>query len=424
MSTDDLDIVLALVGATLLVLGVLSRVVDRLWLSPVLLAVAVGVLSGPQLLDVMPADVAGSRPLLEEVARLTLAVALVGAGLQLTRDDLRQTARPAGLLLTGGMVGMWIVTSLGAWLLLDLPFWAAFLLGAILTPTDPVVASTLVTSPLAKGLLPRRVRSTLQLESATNDGLALPFVLLAALMLTEGSSALSTWAGEALLAVGVGIAVGGVLGYAAARLVEFAQAREESESNALFGTGLALAVFVLGLAHVLEGSGVLGAFAAGLAFSLPLKRDVRQQLEEVQESVVRFFVLPVFVLFGASLPFSGWVDLGWAGPLLALWVLVLRRPPIGALVLRFAGVPGRSVAFLSWFGPVGVAALFYATFVEKYAFPEYETVWAAATLAICASIAAHTLTATPAVLRHAGRPATETLRRPLDPEAGAKDAPS
>ena len=424
MTTADLDIVLALLGATLLVLGVLSRVIVRLWLSPVLLAVLVGVAAGPELLGVLPDEVSGSRPLLEEVARLTLAIALVGAGLQLTREDLRRTARPAALLLTAGMAGMWALTGLGAWLLLDVPFWAAFLLGAILTPTDPVVASALVSSPLAKGLLPRRVRSTLQLESAANDGLALPFVLLAALMLTEGSAGLPAWAGEALLGVGVGLAGGAALGFAASRLVRFADAGEEAENRALLGTGLALALLVVGLVHLLEGSGVLGAFAAGLAFSLPLERRRRQELEEVQEAVLRFFVLPVFVLFGASLPFSGWADLGWGGPAFAAWVLLLRRPPVVAAVLRATDLPFRSTAFLAWFGPIGVAAIFYATFAERYAFASYETVWAAATLGICASIVAHVVTSTPAVLRHAGRPATETLRRPLHPDARADDEPA
>lgn len=160
-----LDEVLVVVGASLLVLGLLSRVIKRLFLSTVLLALLIGVAIGPEGLGVIEPPVGEERKLMEQLARLTLAIALMGTGLAVTRADLRENLRSYASLLTVGMIGMWVVTGLGAWLLLGLPFWAGFLLGAILTPTDPVVASALVTGPLAEENLPRRVRRTLQIEA-------------------------------------------------------------------------------------------------------------------------------------------------------------------------------------------------------------------------------------------------------------------
>ncbi len=69
--------------------------------------------------------------------------------------------------------------------------------------------------------------------------------------------------------------------------------------------------------------------------------------------------------------------------------------------------------FLSWFGPIGVAAIFYATFIERFAVPHRETLFAAASLAICTSLVAHSLSATPGVLRYARRSPLATLRHPL-----------
>lgn len=103
----------------------------------------------------------------------------------MTRADLRLIWKRAASLLAIAMIGMWLLTSLGAWLVLGLPLWVGLLLGAILTPTDPVIASTLVTGRLAEANLPRWLRRSLQLQSGANDGLALVFVLVPALVLAR-----------------------------------------------------------------------------------------------------------------------------------------------------------------------------------------------------------------------------------------------
>jgi len=113
--TLDLNDALVVVGATLLVLGVLSRVIKRLMLSSVLLALLVGVVVGPEGLAVVEVTSQHeSRKVMEELARITLAIALMGTGLQVTRADLRENLRRYASLLTVGMVGMWVLTGLGA----------------------------------------------------------------------------------------------------------------------------------------------------------------------------------------------------------------------------------------------------------------------------------------------------------------------
>ncbi len=414
----DLNVALVIVGGSLLVLALFSAILKRVFLSSVLLALVLGIALGPRGLALIdPERIEHSRRALEELARVTLAMSLMGAGLQITRADVRANLGRSAALLTAGMVGMWAATGIGAWLLLDLPFWGAFLLGAILTPTDPVVASALVTGPLAERNLPRRLRRTLLMESGANDGLALPLVLLAVFMETKpGADGFELWAFEAMKSVGIAVAIGAIVGFASGKLVETVAHKYGAEETNLLGYALALALVTLGAVHLAGGSGILAVFVAALVFSALLESRLRQELDEVQDSVSRFFILPVFTFFGALLPWSEWGKLGAVGLLFALWVLVVRRPPIVPLALVPTRTSARDVIFLSWFGPIGVAAIFYATFIERFAVPHAETVFAAASLAVCASVVVHSLTATPGVLRYARRPALATLRRPLRPD--------
>jgi NhaP-type Na+/H+ or K+/H+ antiporter len=406
---------LAIGGAALLAIGLLSRPIERALLSTVLVATLIGILLGPEaggLLD--DGEAASARGLLEDVAAVTLAVALMATGLQITTRDLRRSARTASLLLSVGMLAMWALSGLGAWLLLDLPLWTAFLLGAVLTPTDPVIASVLVTSSMAKTLLPRRLRRTLQVEAGGNDGLALPLVVLAGLLATEPvGTALGNWAVEAVREVGIAVGGGLVLGLAAGWAVEKMVRRREIEDAHLIGLGIALALLAFGAVRLLDGSGILAVFVAALGFGSRLPDELRGRLEAVQEGVVKFFVLPAFILFGATVPWSDWRALGLPGAAFVAWILLLRRPVAVTLALRAAPVPPRPQLFLGWFGPLGIAAIYYAHYSERFAIEEHDRLLAAATLTVFCSIVIHSVTATPGVRLYAGRSPLRTLRHPF-----------
>lgn len=126
---------------------------------------------------------------------------------------------------------------------------------------------------------------------------------------------------------------------------------------------LALSLSVIGVAELLGTSGVLAAFVAGVAFNATGSSDAKERQEVVQEAITRFFDLPIFVLLGMALPWEGWLELGWVGLLLAVSVFVLRRIPAALLLRPLLGPLRRTkdVLFLGWFGPIGGAALYYAT---------------------------------------------------------------
>lgn len=419
MSTD---LVLVVVGATVLGLGLPSTLVKRLWLSVPLLAMGVGILLGPEVLGVLRVDALhDEHKILEELARITLSVSLVSTGLQFQKSDLRANWARGGVLLTLGMLGMWLATSLGAWLLLDVQPWVALLIGAILTPTDPVVASSLVTGSLAEANLPRWLRRSLQLEAGANDGLALVFVLVCALVLTLPTDDPGTIAGRVATQLGVAIVGGLVSGFLAAKLVDFAEDHQTASAGFFLVSALALALLTLGAVHALGGTGVLASFIAGMTFSLALGERYAEKLEEMQSALEHLVVVPVFLFFGALLPWSSWTTLGWSGVAFALWAVVVRRPALAALSLALTRTPRRGVAFLSWYGPIGVAAVYYVLFVERYALEEFERIFAAGTLAIALSVVVFSVTATPGVRAYAGRSPFTTLRHPL--RKGIDEAP-
>ena len=404
-----MNVALVTVGALVLVLGLLSNVIQRSPLSTPILALLAGVLVGPAALGLLdPARWGDQQTILEETTRLTLAISLMGVALRLPEKFPLRSWRTLAVLLGLVMPFMWLASGILVYLILGLPFLAALLVGAVITPTDPVVSSTIVTGQVAEENLPARLRHTLSAESGFNDGLAYPFVLLPILLLTRPSGeAWSHWLTHTLAwKVGAAMVFGGLVGYGAGELVEWAEARETMGESFFLVYTIALSFVVLGAAKLVGTDGILAVFLAGLGFDWAVKGD-RGQQRRVQEAGTRFFILPVFALLGMSIPWRGWMELGWGGVLLVVAVLLLRRLPVvlatGPLMGR---VNGRGEAlFLGWFGPIGVAALYYANLSLQET--GIEEAWTVGSLVICASVLVHGASATPLTRLYGRRAANE-----------------
>jgi sodium/hydrogen antiporter len=395
----ELYVALAVMGGLLLMLGLLTGLINNnAYASEPLIALIAGILIGPAALGWLNLSAVGNQQvILEQASLVTLAVALVGVALRLPVGFITNNWRPLVVLLGLVMPLMWIVSGLLTHLILGIHFLLAMLIGAIVTPTDPVVSSSIVTGDVAEENLPGRLRHLISAESGYNDGLALPFVLLPLLLLTGPTEeALSHWFVQVILwEVVVGAVVGALVGYAAGKLLVWAEAKRTTAHTSILSISLALALCALGITELIGVSGVLAAFVAGTAFNVVGSSDTEEQREHVQDAITRFFDLPVFVLMGMALPWEGWLNLGWSGLVLAVAVLLVRRPPL-ALTLRsmIGPVQGRKDAlFLGWFGPVGAAALYYATF--SLGETGLEEVWVVGSLLICASVLAHGVSATP-----------------------------
>jgi sodium/hydrogen antiporter len=395
---DVVATVVAALGAIVLLLGLSSKWLERTPIPLSLLALLYGILLGPAGLGVVDLDALGERPrILEEIARIALGISLVGVALRVPREYPRGKWRTQLVLIGLGMPLMWLVSAGLIHLILGLPLWLAALIGAIVTPTDPIAAGPIVTGPAAEENLPERVRHALSFESGANDGLSYLLVFLPFLILTRPpEEALSHWVLHTLLwEVAFASVMGITMGFVAARLLQAAERRDMMEEDWRLVYTVALSLLALGTGRLLGSDELLVAFAAGAAFVQVVSQEDRKDEEKGQEAMNRFFALPIFAVLGTTIPWEGWLGLGWSGVLLAFSILLLRRPPV-LLLLRpwlrdLRGVP--DALFLGWFGPIAVAAIYYASIMEHQL--GEPLVWEVTTLMIVASVLAHGTTAAP-----------------------------
>ncbi|WP_079133994.1 cation:proton antiporter [Streptomyces sp. EN23] len=408
-----LDILLTVVGLLALMVAALSRWVQRAPVSAPLLALVAGVVVGPRMLNLvdLPTVVEGHEEL-HEFSRLLLAISVMAVALRYGFREMRASVRSVALLMTTAMAAMAVVTTLVSAAALGVGLGAAALLGAALCPTDPVLASSVVSGEPAEKSVPTRTRLLLSLESGANDGLALPLVVAAIAIAgpLSGSEALL----ESLWQVLGGTALGLVTGWLGGRTLSGAEKYRTMQSGPLLVYTLLLALLVLGASGLLGVDGVLAVFVAGLAFNATSSWEDRRDENKIDEAVNRFIVLPLFVALGAMIPWREWGELGWwRGLLLVLGVLLLRRLPVLLALKRPLSLTWRDALFLGWFGPIGVSALFYLT-MEAHRLGVDPAVMAAGTLVVVASTLTHGVTTAPGLAlyrRMGGRPRDGTSAR-------------
>jgi NhaP-type Na+/H+ or K+/H+ antiporter len=399
------NVVVTALGALVLVLGLVSKRLKHSPIPPTLAALLVGVALGPAALGWIDLSAMGNQELiLEKAARLTLGIGLISVALRIPTDYTRRHWREMLVLVGAGMVLMWAVSAALVWSVLGLPLGLAALIGAVVTPTDPIAATPIVTGDLAKRHLPDRLRNAISFESGVNDGLAYLFVFLPFLLIMHPpGEAWTRWLFETLLwQVGAATAAGLTLGWAAGRTLQAAEKGDLIGENWRLVYTAALALVAIGAGRLIHSDEVLMVFAAGLMFRRCVDADDRQEEEHGQEAVNRFFSIPIFALVGLAIPWHGWADLGWRGVLLAALILLLRRPPVLLLLARW--LPSiqsrRETLFVGWFGPVAVAAVYYATLMtHRLGEP---VVWHVVSLVICASVVAHGVTSAALTRRMSG----------------------
>lgn len=381
---------LATVGLLGVIVATMSAKMRHLPISEPLLGLVAGIVLGPQCAGVLSmSTLVVEQSLLHEASRVLLAISVMAVALRYPFGAMRQHGRAMAILLLIVLPTMALVSAGLGWAILGMPLAAAALFGAAVSPTDPVLASSVVTGEAAERDLPVRDRQLLSLESGSNDGLALPLVLVAAAvagLLGPGAAfAESLWQVGGAVALGAGV---GWLGGKALRLG--ARHGATSSAPALFFT-VVLALGLLGAAGLVKVDGVLAVFVGGVAFNFVGTGSERASEVPIDEAINRFAVLPLFVLFGAALPWQQWREFGWQGAVLVVAVLVLRRVPIVLLMKGPLRLRTPDSLYLGWFGPVGVSALFYLT-MEAERFGADEQVLAAGSLVLAASTVAFGVT--------------------------------
>jgi NhaP-type Na+/H+ or K+/H+ antiporter len=394
----------------LLVIGLLMGTVAALsgWLHGTVLSASVlSLLAGVVLAWVGVIDLEPGNDTIVLVVELALLLTLFSDGLVIEHELLRTHWGPPTRALVIAMPVTLVLLALGAQALFSLSWAEAFLLAAVLSPTDPVVTSAVVTSER----VPRLIRHTLNLESGLNDGLALPFVLFFLVVAGETGDAATEageLVGEVALGAAIGIALALIAGWLLGRLPGGGIRRQY---EGVYALGLALLSF--GLAEVTWGNGLIAAFVCGIAFAVA-RHDVPEAFLHFNENISTAFQVITFLVFGALIVATGWDGSIWRLALFIAFALLVARP--AAVLLSFIGVklPASQKLFIAWFGPKGVASMLFALFVLSSTQSDRTLIFQIAAFAVIASILAHGLTDTVGSRWIEGR-----LARP-DPEPEAR----
>ncbi len=264
-------VALTAVGLLLIGAAMASGLVQRTVLSISVLSVAAG--AALDLAGVLAVDPGASSLVL--VVELVLLITLFSGGLLVEREFLREHWRaPVRALAVAMPLNAVLLAGAAKALFGELSWVEAFLVGCVLSPTDPVITSSVVTSATSPSA--SASATTSNLESGLNDGLALPFVLLVLELSTGEAGSVLEATGSLGLETVLGLAAGVVLALAAGgllgRLPDWAL---ERRFEGLYALGLGLLAF--GGADLVGGNGLIAAFCAGVA--LAVTRAVRAQLD-------------------------------------------------------------------------------------------------------------------------------------------------
>lgn len=332
----------------------------------------------------------------ELAAEVCVIMSLFATGLQIDRWR-RATWWRTGALL---VVGMPLTIGALAWAgsaIAGLPLAAALLLGAVLAPTDPVLASDVqVGGPLEGKEDP--VRFMLTTEAGLNDGLAFPFVWLAIAVAAAGgidAELLQRWAFEDLaikIALGSigGVALGWLVGLALFRWCPAAAMSAMAADVVVLG-----AVFMIyGGTELLGGYGFIAAFVGGMMVrrageDSPAQVELFSFAEALERGLTALLLVAGGVALGLMLPY---VEAGHVA--IALLLLLVIRPLAGVVSLLAPGMPMQNRFIVATFGVRGIGSIYYLAFAASEApFDGMYPVWAIVLLTIFGSTLLHGLTA-------------------------------
>lgn len=433
------------VGGLLVFLALSGSVLKRLPLSTAMLYLAVGFGLGSQGLGLIQMDPVDESAVLERITELAVIVSLFSAGLKLRTplSDNRWRV-PVRLAIVSMAITVGLVALVGTYGL-GLPIGAAVLLGAILAPTDPVLASDVqVADPRDQD----RLRFSLTGEAGLNDGTAFPFVMLGLGLLGLHEIGAFGWrwvAVDVVWAVLGGFGIGALLGTMIGQLVIYLRQKHRESVGLDDFLGLGLIALSYGAALLAHTYGFLAVFAAGLALrrierlsagDAEAPRDVRGgtgagSAEEIatdpkkapaymaqavlgfSEQLERIGSVGVVLLLGGMLSASyiPWAAL-WFVPLL----LLVIRPVSVMLGLIGARVDPTRRGLISWFGIRGIGSIYYLMYAIEHDLPDAvaEPLLAVTLTVVSVSIVAHGVSVTP-LMRLYGRRTRDPATPPSEP---------
>jgi NhaP-type Na+/H+ or K+/H+ antiporter len=371
-----------LLGALLLMRGLTATLLQRLPVTAAIIYLGVGVLFGPTALNLFHFNPLKESALLQVLTEVAVLISLFSAGVKMPGTFNFTRWRPPVLLATVSMtLTVALVAAFGV-VVLDMPLGAGILLGAILAPTDPVLATDVqIRHPGDRDQL----RFTLTCEAGMNDGSAFPFVMLGLglLGLHELGDAGQRWlVVDVLWATAAAIAIGIAAGTALARMGWHLRSKPHGHELMDDFLGLGLIGVVYGLCVLVDAWGFLAVFVAAVALRQSERKLARTASPELdgealptvsegslifKEHLERLSEMVLVILLGGTLFVDSW---SWAAVGLSLFLFVVARPLSVVAGLAGSGTPWRIRALVGWFGVRGMGSLYYLMFAIQRGLPE------------------------------------------------------
>ncbi len=293
----EIGVVLVAVLVCILLAAAISQRIQGTIITLPMVYTALGLILSGRVLGIIELDL--ESELIRIIAELTLILVLATDA---SRIDVRMLIRdhslPQRLLAIGLPLMMLIGTLVAAMLFTELTFWEAAVLAIILTPTDASLGQAVVSNPK----VPVRIRQALNVESGLNDGIAMPFLLLALSLAAaeQDPVGLAYWLGLALTQIGFGILVGLLIGFLGGRFIEWGQRSGWMSKGFQKISLLVLALLAYGIAGLVGGNGFIAAFVMGMTAANTTRKEDTETLHEYAEVEVQGLTMLTFmIVFGA-----------------------------------------------------------------------------------------------------------------------------
>jgi len=415
-----------LIGMLFLLVVLSSGIIKRAPISVAMIYLAIGWCFGR--FGWLEFDPAQHGKLLEMLAEIAVIVSLFSAGLKL-RVRLRSPIwrLPIALATVSMAITVGLLTFYGV-TVLALPIGLALVLGAIVAPTDPVLAADVQVSDAGDT---DALRFALTGEAGSNDGTAFPFVIIAMGLIGLQEfhpREWEWWTSDVLWPIAGGLLLGALLGRAIGQLVVHLRRRHLEAVGYDDFLALGLIASSYGAAIALHANGFLAVFATGLALRTvereltgkEVPSDMSQVLgtdEEIasddehapaylaaavlsfNEQLERLGQLTLVVVTGALLSQTG---ISLQAIILAAFLFLIVRPlSVGPFAL-IAGMTLRQATMVSWFGIRGIGSLYYLFHVINHGLPAQDAAWLMHVVlcVIAASVILHGISVTPLMRRY------------------------
>ncbi|WP_433303302.1 cation:proton antiporter [Actinoplanes sp. CA-030573] len=378
-------------GVILIAYAATSARLDRLGVTSAIVFVSAGLAVG----GAGWFDVGAASEVAQRVTEVALVLLLFSDSARLDLRALRDhLAWPSRLLLIGLPLTMLLGIGAGLLLFPGLGLAGAFLLSTMLCSTDAALGQRVVEDPA----VPARVRQALDVESGLNDGLAVPFFLVALdiSLATLDSAVPSAVFHNAAEQIGWGLVAGIGTGVLAGLVF-----RRSERAGWLHGQWVQLFTIAAALtgyaaAATLGGSGFIAAFVGGMAFG-HVSREHGLRATAFTEETGNLLAAVTWIGFGAVAVRTVWPEIGWRVLAYALLSLtVVRMVPVAVAFTR-SGARWPTVAFAGWFGPRGLASVVFGLIALEHGIPDEETILATVVVTVALSVLLHGLTALPLV---------------------------